>query len=196
MQRAVILDRDGTIIEERNYLRDPKQVVLLAGAVAGLNRLRDLGLTLIVLTNQSGIGRGYFSRADADAVNARMIELLRGHGVLIDDLYICPHTPEDGCECRKPRTANLLDASEKWRFDLNAAFVIGDKACDVEVGARVGAITFLVRTGYGAESAANGVQATYVVDDLSQAAAMIEQLVRTDGPSEVTGGQRAAAIPR
>lgn len=188
MRRAVILDRDGTIIEERTYLRDPEQVRLLAGAADGLRRLRALGLPLVVLTNQSGIGRGYFSRANADEVNARMSDLLREQGVLIDGIYICPHTPEDGCGCRKPAIANLLKAAEELRFDAEAAFVIGDKPCDVEVGACVGAVTFLVRTGYGEQSAADGVAATYFVDGLAEAAAMIEQLVGNDRYSEMSGG--------
>lgn len=183
MNRAVVLDRDGTIIEERNYLSNPEDVRLLGGCVVGLRRLRDLGLRLIVLTNQSGIGRGYFPQEAVDAVNNRMVALLRENGVEIDDMYVCPHTPEDLCACRKPGTSNFLKAARVWDFDPRQAYVIGDKLCDLEMGKRLGAMTFLVRTGYGTmtiNTPEAASAATYVVDDLAAAASTIEHLLEKE----------------
>src|SRR5271166_4576848 len=100
--RFVALDRDGTIIVERQYLSDPEAVELLPGAAAGLRTMRNLGLGLVVVTNQSAVGRGYFDLARLDEIHGRLRELLAGEDVTIDGIYVCPHTPEDGCRCRKP----------------------------------------------------------------------------------------------
>jgi len=170
----ILLDRDGTIIEERHYLSDPQQVVLLPGAVEGLRRLQQRGCQLIVVTNQSGVGRGLFSMAQLDAVHARMGELLDEAGVTLVDILVCPHTPDDHCDCRKPLTGMVVRGAAKWQFDPTTAFVIGDKACDIDLGRNVGARTILVRTGYGRTEALNpAVKPDVVVDDLSAAASWI-----------------------
>jgi phosphoheptose isomerase len=180
-RRCVALDRDGTIIAERHYLSDPQQVELIPGAAEGLRQLREMGLALAVVTNQSGIGRGLFDAPRLDLVHRRMIELLESAGVRLDGIYYCPHVPEDDCACRKPRTGLLERAREELGFDFETAFVVGDKAVDIQLGRRVGATTLLVRTGYGSGLLAEGpVSCDYVVDDLKHAAQVIARLLEDE----------------
>lgn len=187
--RFVILDRDGTLIVERHYLSDPDQVELIEGATSGLQQLSEMGLGLVVLTNQSGLGRGYFDQARLNRIHYRLRGLLRAAGVYLDGIYVCPHTPDDGCLCRKPKPGLLELAAKELGFDPLRSFVIGDKACDIELGQRVGATTFLVRTGYGAQVATEGIGiADYVVDDLGDAARVIQQLLPVHAPKESGDG--------
>lgn len=177
-KRFVLLDRDGTIIKERHYLCDPQQVELLAGAASGLRQMQEMGLGAIAVTNQSGIGRGFFDEKRLWEIHQRMLELLTAESVFLEDIYFCPHTPADNCSCRKPLSGLVEQAAEKYGFNPQDSFVIGDKPCDIELGQRVGAITFLVRTGYGAEVAASQtLSPDYVVDDLLEAARIIERLI-------------------
>jgi histidinol-phosphate phosphatase family protein len=172
------LDRDGTVIEERNYLTDPAQVELLPGAVHGMRQLLDLGLGLVILTNQSGIGRKLFDAKQLQLIHDRLLGLLRDSGIEIDGIYYCPHVPEEGCDCRKPRTGLLKLAAEDLGCEPDVPFVIGDKPCDIDLGTALGATTFLVRTGYGSTYAADpAIIADYVVDDLAEAATIIERLL-------------------
>lgn len=178
MKRFVILDRDGTIIIERNYLSNHNQVELIPNAVSGLKKLRDLGLGLLVITNQAGVGRGYFSLNDLKLIHKRMIDLLAIEGVTLDGIYFCPHVPEDNCNCRKPKLGLIEKAAKEHNFDPKVSFVIGDKAIDIELGQKMGAQTFLVRTGYGAEvEKQNLAKPDYIVDDLLQASDIIKTLV-------------------
>lgn len=171
---VVFLDRDGTIIFERNYLSDPKQVALLPGAVAGLRKLQSLGFRLVIITNQSGVARGYFDEDCVARVHQRLSQLLGAHGVNIDAVYYCPHHPADKCDCRKPRPGLLLRAAADFHFDPSQAYMIGDKVCDIEVGQAVGATTVLVRTGYGAEEERAGpIGAHCVASYLDDAAKFI-----------------------
>lgn len=178
-RRFILLDRDGTIIVERHYLSDPAGMELLPGTVAGLRRLQAMGFGLAVITNQSGLGRGYFTQAMLDAVHERMMDLLDHHAIRLDGIYCCPHTPEDRCACRKPRPGLVHRAAAEWGFDPAAAVMIGDKPCDIEAGRAAGTTTFLVRTGYGAQVAQQPIAAggaarpDYIVDDLDQAAKVI-----------------------
>lgn len=179
-RRFVVLDRDGTIIVERHYLSDPRQVELLPGAASGLKQLSDMGLGLVVITNQSAIGRGFFDEARLALIHQRMSELLEAEGVVLDAIYFCPHRPEDECLCRKPQPKLLKRASEDIDFDPQTCFVIGDKACDIGLGQRVGATTFLVRTGYGAQAAHdNDVSPEYIVENLWEAAQIIQRLLNS-----------------
>jgi len=171
---------------ERYYLSHPEQVELLPGVGRALRRLRRLGLGLVVVTNQSAIGRGMFDEQRLAAIHDRLLTLLDDEGVSLDGVYYCPHVPDDDCACRKPRPGLLERAARELRFDLRASFVIGDKACDVELGRRVGATTVLVRTGYGAQMTENCRALTdYVVDDLSAAVPVIRRVLR-----------RTRALPR
>jgi D-glycero-D-manno-heptose 1,7-bisphosphate phosphatase len=174
-RRFVILDRDGTVIEEREYLSDPEDVTLIPGAGAALRELQTMGFGLAILTNQSGVGRGFFDLARIDLIHRRLKTLLAADGVRLDGVYVCPHTPEDDCACRKPKLGLLRQASAELGFDLKDSIVIGDKTSDIEMGRMAGATTFLVRTGYGAQWE-NAVSADFVVDSLAAATPLIRSL--------------------
>ena len=175
-RRYVLLDRDGTVIVDKHYLSDPAGVELLPGAVQGLKRMRDMGYGLAVLSNQSGIGRGYFDAASVDACNARLAELLDGHGVPIDGFYYCPHGPDEGCDCRKPASGLMEQAARELGFDPAESWMIGDKAADMGLGKAVGASTILVLTGKGEKHRPRCVDDTdFVAADLAEAAALIEK---------------------
>lgn len=174
LSKFVILDRDGTVIAEKEYLRDPNGVALLPGAREGLSALASNGVKLIIVTNQSGVGRKYFSMADVDAVNTRMTSLLAEAGVMIAQIYVCPHAPIDNCDCRKPRTGMIQKAAHDHGFDPASCWVIGDKAVDVDLGRNVGAKTILVRTGYGADLESKiQNRPDYIADNLADAAEII-----------------------
>lgn len=147
---AIFLDRDGTIIEEKNYLADPDQVVLLDGAVAGLRALARHAFPLVVISNQSGIGRGYFSLDQAEAVRLRLRDMLARQGIAMAGWYMCPHAPDDLCACRKPLTGMIDAAAKELGLDPELSIVIGDKKCDIDLAAAVGARGILVTTGHGA----------------------------------------------
>jgi D-glycero-D-manno-heptose 1,7-bisphosphate phosphatase len=177
MKKAVFLDRDGTIIEDKNYLRSPEQVVFLPGAAAGLKRLRDGGFHLFIVSNQSGVGRGYFTLAEAGEVNRHVARELAREGVVFEKIYIAPEAPDAPSRGRKPSPQFLLDARDEFGLDLSASFMIGDKRIDLECGWNAGVQRcILVRTGYGAElervSAAELSRAV-IVDDLAAAAEWI-----------------------
>jgi D-glycero-D-manno-heptose 1,7-bisphosphate phosphatase len=177
-KRYVLLDRDGTIIADRHYLSDPEGVELLPGAVEGLRALKRLGLGLLVVSNQSGLGRGYFQEQDLWAVHMRLRQLLAAEGLQLDGSYYCPHLPEDACACRKPAPGLVEQAAQEQGFEPSLCFVIGDKRSDVELGLAVGAVSILVRTGKGREhEALPGPAPHYVVDDLEQAARVIAGLL-------------------
>jgi D-glycero-D-manno-heptose 1,7-bisphosphate phosphatase len=185
-KRYVLLDRDGTVIVERNYLSDPSQVELIPGAAEGLARLSRLGLGLLIVTNQSGVGRGYFDETRLAEIHRRMCGMLAEQGVTLDGIYVCPHTPEVGCACRKPQTGLVTKAAALHGFEPAEAFVVGDKASDIALGHRIGACTLLVRTGYGAQYEATGEppRPDYVVDDLFEAAQVIGRLVRNSSAAD------------
>ncbi len=181
-RRFVVLDRDGTINSEREYLSSPEQIEILPRASQGLRTMRDLGLGLIVVTNQSAVGRGYFDLARLEVIHGRLQELMARDGVRLDGIYVCPHTPDAGCNCRKPRPGLLERAAADFDFCLADCFVVGDKPCDIDLGKAVGATTILVRTGYGAEhEAAGAVSPDYVADDLGDAAEWIERQLQPSG---------------
>jgi D-glycero-D-manno-heptose 1,7-bisphosphate phosphatase len=181
-RRFVLLDRDGTINEEVGHLGDPDDVALIPGAPAALRDLRSAGLGLVVLTNQANVGRGLLTSERLEEIDARLVGLLLEEGVQIDGLYVCPHAPEDRCECRKPRAGLALRAAAEHGFRLADAFVVGDHAADIGLGRAVGATTILVRTGHGEEELARGagVQADHVVADLSEAAGVIRDIVLSE----------------
>jgi D-glycero-D-manno-heptose 1,7-bisphosphate phosphatase len=174
-RRFVLLDRDGTLIVERHYLSDPELVELLPNAAEGLRRMQHLGFGLVVVTNQSGIGRGYFDEDRLTQIHDRMHAVLRAEGLTLDGVYYCPHTPEDDCACRKPRPGLIEQAANDLYFEPAECVVIGDKASDIRLGQRVGATTILVRTGYGEQELDKLVSPPdAVVADLLKAASFIE----------------------
>ena len=183
MKRFVLLDRDGTIIREANYLSSARQIELNAGVIEGLRLIQQMGLGLAVVTNQSGLARGYFSMDDLEKVHARLSDLLAAEGVKLDGIFFCPHKPADACNCRKPRPGLVEQAVSRLRFDPRGAFVIGDKPCDMELGQAIGATTILVRTGFGEATTGSAELSTdYVVDGLVEAAEVIRTILSI--PSE------------
>lgn len=185
-KQYVVLDRDGTIIKERHYLSDPNQVELLPSAASGLRKLRELGLGLIIVTNQSPIGRGYFDETRLAQIHQRLEDLLDEESINVAGIYFCPHTPQDHCTCRKPSPGMLQVAAQEFNFALQDCFVVGDKPCDIELGQGVGATTFLVRTGYGAQvEARNETNPDYIVNNLLEMAHTIEHLLTVDERIEI-----------
>jgi D-glycero-D-manno-heptose 1,7-bisphosphate phosphatase len=146
---AVFLDRDGTLAREVGYLADPQDLELLPGVVQALRALQAAGLPLVVISNQSGVGRGLFAAESVHTAMARLRRLLRSAGVELDGIYFCPHRPDEGCACRKPGGALLERAAEDLNLHLGGSTMVGDKRLDVETAHRVGASGILVRTGYG-----------------------------------------------
>ncbi len=136
LNRAVFIDRDGTIIFDHGYIKDPLLVELLPKAKEALNLLKKSGFMLFVVTNQSGVGRGMMTISDVQKVNTRMLELLGDN--LITEILICPHAPHENCECRKPKTGLIEKISEKYKLDLKASYAIGDKNADKELGENIG----------------------------------------------------------
>ena len=177
--KFILLDRDGTLIEEKNYLYDPNDVKILPGVIEGLKKLAAEGYKFIVLTNQSGIGRGYFNDQDMYSVNAKISSLLSNQGVEILRFYHCPHAPEEDCECRKPKPGMVYNACSDLGFFINNIYcVIGDKKSDIELAENLGVRSILVMTGYGRSSFKGGVCASYIAEDLEDAAKFILDDVR------------------
>ena len=177
-KKYILLDRDGTVIYDKHYLHDPDGVELLPGAVEGLKQMVAMGFGLAVLTNQSGVGRGYYDEASVRACNARMAELLLPHGIVFEGVFFCPHTPDEGCHCRKPEPGLMEQAAQALGFTPGEAFMIGDKEADMGVGRNTGATTILVRTGKGAAHEERCREsADYVTDDLRGAADIIQSFL-------------------
>ena len=174
-RRFVLLDRDGTINEEIGYVLRPDELRLIPGAGEALRELRGLGLGLVVLTNQSPIGRGMLTVAELEEIHARLGELLAALGVRLDAIEFCPHLPDEGCSCRKPGTLMVERAAAALGFDPGDAWLVGDHGSDLRLGRAVGARTILVRTGHGEEELERGAgeDADHVVADLREAAAII-----------------------
>lgn len=170
--RAVFLDRDGTLVEDPGYLSDPAQVHLLPGVAAAVRQFNDADLRAIVVTNQSGIARGLYTLDAYFAIERRLNELLLSEGARLDAHYFCPHHPEitGPCECRKPGTLLYRQAAERFGLDLAASWWIGDRLRDLEPATTLGGMGILVETGDGRrESAEAHRQGFAVVSDLPSA---------------------------
>jgi D-glycero-D-manno-heptose 1,7-bisphosphate phosphatase len=181
-KRAVFLDRDGTINVEKAYLGDPAKLELLPGVGPALRRLMDAGFLLFIITNQSGIGRGYYSLADMQAVNARLCAELARDGVHFEKIYFAPEAPEQPSRGRKPSPQFLFDARDEFGLDLAQSYMIGDKLIDLECGWNAGVKrSILVRTGYGAEleqKSPEKIGRALVVNDLAVATDWINEPLR------------------
>ncbi len=177
MKRAVFLDRDGTIIEEKNYLHRVEEVEIFPRAAAALAELCRAGFKLFMVSNQAGVGRGYFTLADVEKVNQHILRELERDEVRFEKLYMAPEAPNTPSRGRKPSPQFLLDARDEFGVDLAQSYMIGDKLIDLECGWNAGVKKcLLVRTGYGAElerDSAGKLAAAVVVDDLPAAAQWI-----------------------
>jgi D,D-heptose 1,7-bisphosphate phosphatase len=155
---AVFLDRDGTICEEVGYLSSPEQIRLISGAGEAIRLLNEHGLKAVVVTNQSGIARGFFSEERLGEIHRELCRQIRAEGAFLDAIYFCPHHPTEGegphrrpCDCRKPASGLILRAASELGIDLKRAYCVGDRLADLKCGMRVGAKGVLVLTGYGKE---------------------------------------------
>jgi D-glycero-D-manno-heptose 1,7-bisphosphate phosphatase len=177
-RRFALIDRDGTINEERHHLASPDEVALIPGSADALVRLRELGLGIVVVTNQAEVGRGNLELAELDRINERLRLLLAERGAIIDAIEVCPHRPEDGCDCRKPEPGMALRAADRFGFTPDESVVVGDHLADLAMGRAIGATTILVRTGHGTDVEPDaGDLADHVTDDLAGAVAIIAGLV-------------------
>ena len=187
--RAIFLDRDGTINQERHYLADPGKVVLFPNTGKALRALQDMGFVLVIVTNQSGIGRGYYTLEDMHRVNARIAELVAADGVKFERVYFAPEAPDQPSRGRKPSPSFLFDARDQLGIDLSRSYMIGDKMLDLDCGWNAGVKrSLLVRTGYGREVEFSGdprMANAAVVDGLEDAA----EWIRRDAFIEPTGSK-------
>ncbi|HVK18849.1 MAG TPA: HAD family hydrolase [Fimbriiglobus sp.] len=187
---AVFLDRDGTLIEEVNYLSRVEQVRLIPGAAAAVRRVNEAGVRVVVVTNQAGVARGYFPESRVAEVHAHLSALLSEQGAHMDAYYYCPHHAAEGvgafrvdCDCRKPKPGMLRAAAADLGLDLTRSWMIGDKVCDLKAGAAAGCRTVLVQTGYGA-----GVTEPLLADELRLAG------VVADLPAAVVLWERSRSL--
>jgi histidinol-phosphate phosphatase family protein len=174
---AVFLDRDGTVIFDKNYLKEPGQVKLYAKAAVSVNKLRKAGFKIIVVTNQSGIARGMFTESDLAKVNKKFLSLLKEGGAKIDGLYYCPHIDENGCSCRKPLPGMVLRAAKEHDIDVEKSYTVGDSIRDYLLGFNAGAKGVMVLTGHGKSQKkkipAQKIKPLAVLKNLEQAANFI-----------------------
>jgi D-glycero-D-manno-heptose 1,7-bisphosphate phosphatase len=178
MKPAFFLDRDGTVCKEVGYVNHPSRLELLPRSAAGIRRARTAGFACVLVTNQAGVARGYFSEDRIPETHARLEALLAEDGTMLDGIYYCPHHPRAGeppyradCDCRKPRPGMIHRAARELGLDIAASFVVGDKISDVEMAKTLGATGILVRTGYGLGEETYRqefwpVQPDFIADDL------------------------------
>lgn len=146
---AVFLDRDGTIIEDTHYPRDPDKVIVLPNALEGMKRLNEKGFSIFVISNQSGVGRGIITQAQFKAVHKRVCEHLQGAGIEVAEFFYCFHKPEDECNCRKPRPGLVPKTFQGKAFNFSKCYMVGDRDADLLLAQAIGANGFLVLTGKG-----------------------------------------------
>jgi len=182
INRAVFLDRDGVIIQEPpHYAHKISQLELIPKSAEAIRLLNENGFTVVVVSNQAGIARGYYGEEDAALYNQALKEKLAKEGTHINAVYYCPHHPEAtieryrlDCDCRKPKPGMLIKAEKELNIDLKQSFMIGDKLSDIEAGERVGCKTIIVRTGYGNdELKSSDVDCNYIAKNLYDAVAYI-----------------------
>jgi len=164
MTPAIFLDRDGTLMEEVHYCADPAKVRLIPGAAAAIRQLREAGYLVVIITNQSGIGRGRITPAQYEAVHAELLRQLAEEGAGVDATYHCPDAPPTASPRRKPAPGMVLEAAADLQIDLKRSWFIGDKAADIECGQNAGTRTILVLTGYGPEEKAQCTPDRVVAD--------------------------------
>jgi histidinol-phosphate phosphatase family protein len=171
--KTVFLDRDGVIIVEKNFQVDFSQAEYIPRSVDALKALPDDYLKIII-SNQSGIARGYFTIEQVDKFNNALVADLKKQNVTIDAFYFCPHGPDDNCDCRKPQTGLFERAKRQFSIDYEKSWMIGDKSSDIQAGKNIGAKTILVLTGFaGKEPGATDVKPDFITKDLFEAMEII-----------------------
>jgi histidinol-phosphate phosphatase family protein len=178
--KVAFLDRDGTIIEDKVFLGNPDEIEFFPGAIQAIKILRKSGYKIVVISNQSGIGRGILTKEMVKGVNECLLQRLKEKDAPADALYFCPHHPDDSCDCRKPKTGMIKKAVTELKLDLKNAVVIGDHLCDIQLGKNIGAKTVLVLTGHGKKELDQleniGVKPDLVAKDLLDAANWVKNL--------------------
>lgn len=180
--KAVFLDRDGTIIEERHYLKEPSQIVFLEGACEALQLLQRMDFKLVIVTNQSGVKRGLFSLGDLEKIHKQLTGMLGECGVGIEGIYVSTDLPHEGSATRKPATGLIERAASELGLELTGSYCIGDKDEDIEMGKRMGLKTIRVLTGYGTQHKGT-VEPDHVAKDLLSAARWIQKQEKDEGIS-------------
>ena len=173
MTGAIFLDRDGTINIDKNYVHKTEDWEFLPHAIEGLQVLSLKGYKLVIITNQSGIGRGYYTRYDMEKLHNYVISLLKEKNIDIAGIYYCPHIPSDNCSCRKPETELLKKAATDLNINIAESYFIGDKTCDIKMGRDGGCKTIMVQTGKGGKDGEYEVVPDFIVSDLYEAARLI-----------------------
>jgi len=176
MNKAVFLDRDGTINEEVNYLSDPKDLKLLPGVAEAIRMFNEANYKVIIITNQSAIARGFLTVEKLNNIHEKLLKLLEEKGARIDAIYYCPHHPDEECECRKPKAGLILRASKEHNINIRMSYMIGDRLIDIEAGRNAGCKTVLVKTGYGGQELNKihfNSKPDFIADNLYTAAKMI-----------------------
>jgi D-glycero-D-manno-heptose 1,7-bisphosphate phosphatase len=171
MNKAVFLDRDGTLNVDAGYTYKTGDLRFFPDVFKSLKLLLN-DFKFFIITNQSGIGRGYYTKEDFQKFNDLLVSALENEGIMIEKTYCCPHRPEDGCDCRKPNKKFIDDAKNEFDIDLSKSFVIGDHPCDVEMGQRAGCKSIHLLTGHGQKHKSE-VKADFVAKDLYEAAGWI-----------------------
>ncbi|MBL7100346.1 MAG: D-glycero-beta-D-manno-heptose 1,7-bisphosphate 7-phosphatase [Nanoarchaeota archaeon] len=170
MHKAVFIDRDGVVNKDLGtYVTTPDEFVLIPGTIEAFKKLYKSDFKIIIVTNQSGIGKGFYTEKDVEAVHGKMHELLAKEAVKLDGVYYCPHHPHACCICRKPEVGMLEKAIEEHDIDPKKSFLIGDKTSDIKAGNDMGCKTFLVETGYGGKDKKYDVKPDFTVSDLLEA---------------------------
>jgi len=183
---GIFLDRDGTINREVEYLSSPDELELLPGSAEAIRLANNLGFKVIIVTNQSGVARGFFTEETVNAVHDRLLSILESENARIDAIYYCPHHPELGigkyktdCSCRKPKTGMADQAIARFNLDPRESYVIGDRVADIELAHNIGAHAILVKTGYGNDELAlcrsRNIQMEFVAEDILDAMHYVER---------------------
>jgi len=169
--KLIILDRDGVINQDSDdYIKSPEEFIPIAGSLAAIARLKQAGYIVVVATNQSGVARRLFDIGTLNAIHEKLQRELARYGASLDGIFFCPHGPEDGCECRKPKAGLLREIATRFQVDLDCVPNIGDSLRDIEAAREVGAMPILVKTGKGQrtlEKHANELRDVAVYDDLA-----------------------------
>jgi len=147
LQATVFLDRDGTLNHDTSYIKTPEEFVLFPDTLAAVKQCNGAGLRVFVVTNQSGLARGYFSQNDLDAIHQSLREKLDAGGAWVDDILVCPHHPDDGCWCRKPNPGLIDQAVARYPIDMKKSYMVGDKYIDLELAVKAKIKGVLVKTG-------------------------------------------------
>jgi histidinol-phosphate phosphatase family protein len=188
---AIFLDRDGTLIFDRNYLSFPKQVKLYSFAAESINKLRNAGFKIIIVTNQSGISRGIFTERDLENVNKKFMALLKSAGAEVDAIYYCPHVDSDNCSCRKPKIGMVLQGAKDFNVDLKKSYAVGDSVRDYMLGFNMGGKGILVLTGYGKKQQIKilkeKIKPIAICKTLKQAATFIIKLLKNNQKNNYYG---------